>query len=182
MCVKLQRVHIKKHYEELEEGETTGHKRSKHFLQRVRRRRSGGTAGRKETKEYIGKIAHLLKGGFVLLALMQFTGVSEVSYLLRSLYRSCCSRLSMHFIIFNTNRAQRCKSVYVCLKLSEMAIIISPLCLCHGNTALFVCTHALPLSVAVALKLHWGCGSCAQQSAPGRPTLPQSWEEEEEEE
>lgn len=33
----------------------------------------------------------------------------------------------------------------------------------------------------VPLKGHWGCESCAQQSEPGHPTLPQSWEEEEEE-
>lgn len=45
-------------------------------------------------------------------------------------------------LFFNTNRAHRCKSVYVCLKLSETAIIISLLCLCHGNTTVFVCTHA----------------------------------------
>lgn len=45
-------------------------------------------------------------------------------------------------LFFNTNRTQRCKSVYVCLKLSETAVIISRLCRCHGNTTLFVCTHA----------------------------------------
>lgn len=28
-------------------------------------------------------------------------------------------------------------------------------------------------------KEHWGCGSCAQQSGPGHPTLPQSYEKDE---
>ena len=35
------------------------------------------------------------------------------------------------------------------------------------------------LIMALPLKGHWGCGSCARQSGPGHPTLPQSWEEEE---
>lgn len=87
-------------------------------------------------------------------------------------------------LFFNTNRAHRCKSVYVCLKLSETAVIISLLHLCHRNTTLsYVRMRSrATLLVAVALKSHWGCGSCAQQSAPGRPTLPQSWKEEEKEE
>lgn len=45
-------------------------------------------------------------------------------------------------------------------------------------SSLFICTHAF-VGRQGPFKLDWGCGSCGLQIVPGRPAVPQSWQEKE---
>jgi len=105
---------------------------------------------------------------------------------LQALFRICCNQLS-------NSLAEA--SGHICCSYSALPVHfnhLKKLISCNNRFTIsllsgkynfiFICLGAFLCATAnaLALKGHWGYESCVQQSEPGHPTLPQSWEDEEE--